>query len=71
MGKFMLLLLVWDIVALFAIILRPNFKYSSDVISWLIAGIAVVCNNNQLVIRWIIAIMRYGKILSSKQFRSC
>lgn len=28
MGKFMLLLLVWDIVALFAIILRPNFKYS-------------------------------------------
>lgn len=41
MGKFMLLLLVWDIVALFAIILRPNFKYSSDVISWLIAGIAL------------------------------
>lgn len=39
MGKFMLLLLVWDIVALFAIILRPNF--SSDVISWLIAGIAL------------------------------
>lgn len=41
MGKFMLLLLVWDIVALFAIILRPNFKYSSDVVSWLIAGIAL------------------------------
>lgn len=41
MGKFMLLLLVWDIVALFAIILRPNFQYSSDVISWLIAGIAL------------------------------
>lgn len=41
MGKFMLLLLVWDIVALFAIILHPNFKYSSDVISWLIAGIAL------------------------------
>lgn len=41
MGKFMLLLLVWDIAALFAIILRPNFKYSSDVISWLIAGIAL------------------------------
>ena len=41
LGKFMLLLLVWDIVALFAIILRPNFKYSSDVISWLIAGIAL------------------------------
>lgn len=53
MGKFMLLLLVWDIVALFAIILRPNFKYSSDVISWLIAGIVVCNNNNQLVIRWI------------------
>lgn len=50
MGKFVLLLLVWDIVALFAIILRPNFKYSSDVISWN----SFVCNNNnQLVIRWI------------------
>lgn len=41
MEKFMLLLLVWDIVALFAIILRPNFKHSSDVVSWLIDGIAL------------------------------
>lgn len=41
MGKSVLLLLVWDIVALFAIILRPDFKYSSDVVSWLIAGTAL------------------------------